>query len=475
MQSEDFDKKIKEAAEHHHPAYDEKAWDKMEKLLDKHMPTEKDNRRRIFFFLLLFLGLAVAGGGIYYVSKNKTKGTAVSLNGESKKEAAHKKTEQAPGASEKLNTDKPADEANGTDADTKTPGVSNSDPEQENDRDVKSVDDAVTQGSSEGTYIKQTASANKKFRSTGDHLKANKQGSKKIKEAIDISHVKVNKDHPYKKETTQKAVDADLNTVTNNVSKSVNQQPKENGIDNSIVAAKPVQPDSALQQKGKDTVKSEATKDNNVAQLKPKPGKQKKAAFAITFTAMPDLSTVGIKKAGKVEVAYGAGLSYTINKFSIRSGFYVGRKIYTAGPDDYHPPKHNWTYYVDLDKVDANCKVYEIPLLIGYNITETKKYNWFISTGLSTYIMRNETYDYYYKDNTGANGWSKTVINNQNKHFFSIVNLSTGYERKLTNTLSLTAEPYLKVPVDGIGFGKIQLNSAGIAVTLSIKPFTPKK
>ena len=54
MQSEDFDKKIKEAAEHHHPAYDEKAWDKMEKKLDKHMPTEKDDRRRVFFFLLLF-------------------------------------------------------------------------------------------------------------------------------------------------------------------------------------------------------------------------------------------------------------------------------------------------------------------------------------------------------------------------------------------------------------------------------------
>ena len=35
MQFDDFDKKIKEAAEHHHPAYDEKAWDKMEKLLDQ--------------------------------------------------------------------------------------------------------------------------------------------------------------------------------------------------------------------------------------------------------------------------------------------------------------------------------------------------------------------------------------------------------------------------------------------------------
>ena len=62
MQFDFFDKKIKEAAENHHPAYDEKAWTKMEKLLDKHLPQKKDDRRRIIFFLLLFFLLV--GGGI---------------------------------------------------------------------------------------------------------------------------------------------------------------------------------------------------------------------------------------------------------------------------------------------------------------------------------------------------------------------------------------------------------------------------
>ena len=34
MQFEEFDNKAKEAADHHHPAYDEQAWTKMQKLLD---------------------------------------------------------------------------------------------------------------------------------------------------------------------------------------------------------------------------------------------------------------------------------------------------------------------------------------------------------------------------------------------------------------------------------------------------------
>ena len=52
---------IEEAAEHHHPAYDEMAWDKMEKLLDKHLPQKEDKKRRFIFFLLLFLFLGGAG------------------------------------------------------------------------------------------------------------------------------------------------------------------------------------------------------------------------------------------------------------------------------------------------------------------------------------------------------------------------------------------------------------------------------
>src|SRR5258706_889860 len=60
MQFEEFDNKIREAADHHHPAYDENAWARMEKLLNKHLPQENDNRRRIIFFLFLFLLLGAA-------------------------------------------------------------------------------------------------------------------------------------------------------------------------------------------------------------------------------------------------------------------------------------------------------------------------------------------------------------------------------------------------------------------------------
>ena len=66
MLFDNFDKKIKEAAEQHHPAYDENAWRKMEGLLNEHLPKQRDKRR---FFLLAFATLLIGGGAFVLLSK----------------------------------------------------------------------------------------------------------------------------------------------------------------------------------------------------------------------------------------------------------------------------------------------------------------------------------------------------------------------------------------------------------------------
>jgi hypothetical protein len=52
-----------------------------------------------------------------------------------------------------------------------------------------------------------------------------------------------------------------------------------------------------------------------------------------------------------------------------------------------------------------------------------------------------------------------------------VVNLSGGYQYHFSKRFSLLAEPYLKMPVSGIGFGKVKLNSAGVLITASLRPF----
>jgi len=175
-------------------------------------------------------------------------------------------------------------------------------------------------------------------------------------------------------------------------------------------------------------------------------------------------------------LAYGVGIGYQISKrFSVRTGFYAGRKVYNADPGDYHPPNNFWTYYPNLENIDANCKVYDIPITVDYEITSNKKQSWFVSAGVSSLLMKEETYEYYFKPNNSPNYITYTkTISNQNKHYFSVLNLSGGYTRVLNKNISLQAEPYLKIAMDGVGYGKVNLNSGGILFSAVIKPFAKK-
>jgi hypothetical protein len=52
-QMDHMDEIIRVASNSYHPAYDDKAWDKMEALLDRHLPQQADKRRPVAFILFL--------------------------------------------------------------------------------------------------------------------------------------------------------------------------------------------------------------------------------------------------------------------------------------------------------------------------------------------------------------------------------------------------------------------------------------
>ncbi|RYG48453.1 MAG: hypothetical protein EOO01_13540 [Chitinophagaceae bacterium] len=194
--------------------------------------------------------------------------------------------------------------------------------------------------------------------------------------------------------------------------------------------------------------------------------------FTLNVSVGPDLSSVSFSQPGKVQFQYGIGMSYQFSKkLSIRTGFFAGKKVYTADSTTYKTPYpiHN------LEEVDATCYVYEIPVSVLYHFGARKNHEWFVAGGLSSYIMKKETYGYHYKNAWGTPQYYNRTYNNENKHFFSVINLSLGYTHKFNDRLSFTGEPYVKIPAAGVGVGKVKLNSAGVLFTVGYKPFTRSK
>lgn len=447
---EEINKKIKDAADQYQPAYDDKAWDKMEQILDEHLPQKKDNRRIIFFILLfLFLGMVIYVGIPHHAqipsSKNLEKAVL------------------------KSNSEK---------------AKSNNEP-----NNFSTTDVAISPGvKSEGKLQaggKVNEPSNKQSLATISPIEKKNNVFSKIK-SVSIRDKKTRPNLQNLSPTNPLKKGEDNQLLNNeNVTQNLNIQ---NSKSESITQLSPSKLDSSSLTTTNNSYptnksNSDIIKDNNDtknintkdATKSIKQNKLKKhfiQNFGFGLSAGPDVSAVKLNNAGKITLTYGLQLSYSINdKFTLRTGLFIAKKIYTVGAADYNvQPGGSGNYYY-LQSVDANCNVDEIPLTLSYNFGKVKNHNWFASAGLSSYLMKKESYDYYYKYPSGVtNNTYRTVIN-KNKHYFSVLDISAGYEYNFNKRFSIITEPYLKLPLSGIGIGKIKLNSAGILFTITAKPF----
>jgi len=88
-----------------------------------------------------------------------------------------------------------------------------------------------------------------------------------------------------------------------------------------------------------------------------------------------------------------------------------------------------------------------------------------LGTGLSSYWMLRENYEFEY-----ANNAPSFYINvaNQNRHLLGVLNFNATYQRQLGHGINALVQPYYKVPLTGIGNGRVNLRSAGVAFGVGI-------
>ena len=124
-----------------------------------------------------------------------------------------------------------------------------------------------------------------------------------------------------------------------------------------------------------------------------------------------------------------------------------------------------------VKRIDANCKVLDVPININYTFMDRPKYSLTATVGLSSYFMLKEKYTYkrdYMPD------W-ETSLSNENQHYLSVLNLAFTYQLPLNSHMSLGIQPFAKVPLGDIGYGQVKLYSTGVAVQLNFNQFRRKQ
>jgi len=191
----------------------------------------------------------------------------------------------------------------------------------------------------------------------------------------------------------------------------------------------------------------------------------KKPMFAVTVLASSDVN--GLSSFSMANTGQNVGLLFStrFNKLSITTGAYYSYKPYTV-PFAAYNPTTTYKFRNTPQSVTADCRMLDIPLNIDYQIFAKNNNAISIGTGISSFIMLKENYKYNYS-NASAYGVSTYNVKDPDKYLFSSVNLQANYRRQINSKIGLNVMPYLKIPLNDIGYSKVKLQTMGVAVGLN--------
>ncbi|MFD2036900.1 outer membrane beta-barrel protein [Belliella marina] len=182
------------------------------------------------------------------------------------------------------------------------------------------------------------------------------------------------------------------------------------------------------------------------------------ARFSTTLILSPDVSAVNILDIHGVGSNIGVNFEYFVReKISINAGLLYAFKTYKA---DYQT--NTGGYQPSTNAIRGDCYILDIPIAVRYYLNSHESLQrWYISSGLSSYLMLTEKYQIEPEMNSGVPPYSNRV-DNKNNHYLGVLNLSAGYQRQLTEKLAIQIEPYVKLPITGVGEYNVNLKSTGI-------------
>ncbi|NQX43041.1 hypothetical protein SAMN05421820_11490 [Pedobacter steynii] len=192
---------------------------------------------------------------------------------------------------------------------------------------------------------------------------------------------------------------------------------------------------------------------------------KKRVPMSLALSAGPEFNSAGALIGGKG--GFSAGLTFSLGiakNFKLQTGLKYSAKDYAT--DSYAYRIRNPKIQGLISGIDASCVVLEIPVIASYTVMEDRKRSIDLNVGLSSYLMLKEDYTFKY---TPASGISNRLIEktNANQHLLSVVDLSATYFIKLkTEKFKIGVEPFVKIPLTGVGEGRVNLKSSGISLKI---------
>lgn len=266
---------------------------------------------------------------------------------------------------------------------------------------------------------------------------------------------------------SQKSKAKELDVITNNESSIllqqkdllINDQRSAVLVLDTVTQTSPTLKDSPIEKSDQFVKADELDKSTGSAIIKTK----YKKSLVLSINAGSDVNAVGSLKKGGLGTNAGLLATWQVSpKFSLTSGIVYAKKLYDSEYENYKPSVPYSSAYHPLG-VRADCRVLDIPININYSLWQNSKEKILISGGASSYLMLKERYDFLYTGYTHP-----ITYYGENQHYLGVLNFAMAYERITGSKTSISLQPYLKLPITGIGQGNVNLISTGLSVNFNL-------
>jgi hypothetical protein len=198
----------------------------------------------------------------------------------------------------------------------------------------------------------------------------------------------------------------------------------------------------------------------------------KQKGFYTGLMVGSQFSQVKNQRINKPGISFGIIAGFHLNKrFAIESGVFVSEKKYFSSGKYFSMNKIAASMPVGMQVISVTGKstAFEIPVTLKYDLYKKGKGTYFASAGVSSYILTHEKNNYQAMLNGIQEELAGNYQNSQ-KYFGAAVNMSVGYTVVAGKKALFRIEPYIKIPLKGIGVGSLPVFSAGLHAGITL-PF----
>jgi hypothetical protein len=209
--------------------------------------------------------------------------------------------------------------------------------------------------------------------------------------------------------------------------------------------------------------KNEAEKEEAKPSLKKT---KNKPVFYYGIVAGIELNKVKTQDMTKTGFNGGAILGLQVNKkIAVETGLQLSQKKYYSDGKYFKPKTGAMPANMAVTSLQSTSTLIEIPVSIKYNFSK-KKNTLYGKAGVSSYIMTKES-NRYQAVVSGQQQEINNTYKTTHSYLASDIRISAGYQHTAGKKINIRVEPYIQIPLKGIGVGTIPVTSTGLQLVLT--------